>query len=126
MLLLYVGAFGLAGVYSRYFLSLALDSRADSSLPLGTLAVNLIGAFLAGSIVAAGHQYLSWGTELRTGILVGFLGGFTTFSALCLQTVQLAEKGQLLQATSYFAFSNVAGLGCVWLGMFFARWLTAP
>jgi fluoride exporter len=59
--------------------------------------------------------------DIRTGILVGFLGGFTTFSAYALQSARLLEEGALLRASLYLLLSPVLGLGACFTGLKLAR-----
>ena len=94
MQLLYIGAFGLIGVFLRYFLSLAIDGLSLGHFPFGTFAVNMLGACAAGYLFALGVDRPAFSPELRIGLMVGLLGGFTTFSAYCQQTVQLASEGK--------------------------------
>lgn len=117
----YIGAFGLLGVFARYLLGNAIDGLGISQLPLGTLAVNLLGAFAVGAVSVYGIDQSSISPELKVGLMVGLLGGFTTFSAYGLQTVQLANEGKLFHAALYVLLSNGLGLLCVVAGMALAR-----
>lgn len=75
---------GAVGALSRYLVSGVVQARADSDLPWGTIAVNLIGAFLIGLVAGAGDP--AAGT---THAAVGFLGGLTTYSTWMIETVRL-------------------------------------
>jgi CrcB protein len=111
---------GLIGTLSRYALSTWVDERAQSSIPYGTVVVNLAGCFVAGFLFPLLEQ-ATVSPELRLAVFTGFLGGFTTFSAYALQTVALARNGTLSTATANVLISNIAGLMLVWLGGGFSR-----
>jgi CrcB protein len=105
---LLVAAFGALGCLARYFLSGWAYGLLGVSLPYGTLAVNVLGSFLIGLIMEFGLRGALLSPDLRVGLAVGFLGGFTTFSSFSYETFRLLESGQLLQA-SINVFLNVAG-----------------
>lgn len=117
----YIGAFGLVGVFARYLLGQTVDNLGFSSMPLGTLLVNLLGAFAVGAVYAWGIDRGALPEDLKVGLMVGLLGGFTTFSAYCLQTVQLFEESRFLVASLYMALSNGLGFLFVVAGIAFAR-----
>src|SRR5262245_56775708 len=100
---------GLVGTLSRYILSTWVDGRAQSSIPYGTIVVNLAGCFGAGFLFPL-LERATVSPELRLAVFTGFLGGFTTFSAYALQTVALARNGALSTATANVLVSNIAGL----------------
>ncbi len=102
----WIAALGMVGVLSRWGLGWLAQRFLASPYPWGTLAINLAGAFLAGWI--GGRPGLS--VELRTAVLVGFLGGFTTFSAYCLEGARLWAAGQRLPVFIYMAASPLLGL----------------
>ena len=106
---LWIGLFGLAGVFSRYFVDQLLP-RTPGVFPTGTFAINIVGSFLAGAIYVWGFERNLVSPELRTGILVGFLGGFTTFSAFSLQAATLVEGRLLGTAVLYAVLSPLAGI----------------
>jgi CrcB protein len=106
---LMVAALGLLGVLCRYGLDTSLK---DLSFPWSTLIANLSGAFLAGVIYAyASTRGIS--QSLQLGLLVGFCGGYTTFSAMTLQSLQLIEKGRIELAMLYLLGSPLLGLAMV-------------
>jgi CrcB protein len=113
--LIWIALGGLLGTLCRYGLSAWLDGRSQSPFPYGTLAVNLLGCFIAGFLFPLLEQ-ATVAPELRLAVFTGFLGGFTTFSAYGLQTVMLANGGMLSMAAVNVLLSNMAGLALVWAG----------
>lgn len=101
-------------------LRLATDgllSHGDADFPWSTLIVNTLGAFVLGFLVArVWADAPSW---LRAGLGVGVLGSFTTFSAVVVSLVSLADAGQWVLAAAWLAATLVLGLGAAWLGI---RW----
>lgn len=92
----------------------------DSRLPWGTIAVNLIGCFLIGSLVefSARHAFLT--KDLQLLLVTGFLGGFTTFSAFGVETISIANRSLALAAGNVL-LSVVGGLLSVVIGMRIVR-----
>lgn len=120
MQLIWIAGFGITGVLCRYWIDLGMG-RWLSGFPLATLLINLLGSALAGAIYVIGTEKSMIPPELRTGIMVGFLGGFTTFSAYALQSARLLEERAYSLALLYFFISPVLGLMCAALGMKLAR-----
>ncbi len=89
--------------------------------PWGTLAVNLLGCLLVGFLAGLLQERLLVAPAARTFVLIGLLGGFTTFSTFGLETVALARDGNLALALANVAVSVVAGLAAVVLGAGAAR-----
>ncbi len=102
---------GGVGAVCRYLLDSRIGMRADTAFPLGTLAVNLLGAFLLGLLVGVGAS----GDLLRLAAL-GLLGGFTTFSTWVYESQRMAEDGLVRLAALNVGLSLAAGLALVWLG----------
>jgi CrcB protein len=113
---LLVGLAGLLGTLARYWLSARIAGRYGETFPWGTLAVNVAGCFIAGALFFAAHERALVGEPWRTALLVGLLGGFTTFSAFGLQTFTLLREGHLAPALLNVAASNLLGLSMVWGG----------
>jgi fluoride exporter len=108
--LLLVAAGGLAGVLARYGLSVWIES-------IWTIAaINIVGSFLLGVLVTTDIS-----EELRTGLGVGFLGGFTTLSTLTVTTVIEADDGRTGTALAYLAVSVGGGLVAAAAGYLLAR-----
>jgi CrcB protein len=118
--LLLVGLAGLVGTLSRYWLSGAVSRRYGDTFPFGTLLVNLIGCFLVGLLFFF-LQERSVNETLRAVILIGLLGGFTTFSSFGLQTFSMLQDGEFGLAALNIAASNLIGLFLVWAGYTLAK-----
>ena len=119
--LLWIGMAGLFGTLARYGMSGYIDRRIGETFPAGTLAVNLTGCFLAGFIYHLTEERFLVDPVLRTALLVGFMGGLTTFSSYGLQTITLLKDGELWLAAVNVLVSNLAGLILVWAGYTFAK-----
>ncbi len=121
MQLLYIGICGALGCMSRYLVSGWTYSLFGRSLPYGTLAVNVIGSFLLGLVMEGSLRSSLLSPELRMGITVGFMGGFTTFSTFSFETYRLLEEGSLLQAGANVLLNVVVCLVFAALGIFLGR-----
>ncbi|MEN3329244.1 MAG: fluoride exporter [Acidobacteriota bacterium] len=113
---IFVGVAGLVGTLFRYWFAGVVARRSGETFPWGTMSVNLVGCFLAGVVFYLAEERLMLSPTLRTIILVGLLGGFTTFSSYGLQTFTLLRDGEFGLATLNVAVSNVLGLLLVWAG----------
>ena len=119
--ILLIGVAGLLGTLARFGLSGLIARRFDETFPTGTLIVNVVGCFLAGFLFYLLQERFEVDAVWRTTVLVGFLGGFTTFSAFGLQTITLLRDGEVFLAATNIALSNVLGLLAVWLGYSLGR-----
>ena len=117
VLLVAVGS-ALGGV-CRYGVSLALNPT--SGFPWGTLAVNVIGSLAIGVLAGALAHVSGNAAALRAFAVVGFCGGFTTFSTFSNETFRMLGNSQWGMAVGYVAGSVVAGLAAVALGYFLSR-----
>lgn len=106
------------GSLARYALSLALASR-SARWPWATLAVNVVGALAIGVVVALAAARPD-SERVRVVVATGFLGGFTTFSTLALESVQLLDRRAWGTAAAYVAITIVVGFAAcaagLWLG----------
>ena len=102
---------GSVGAVLRYFVANVGQSFTPSDFPLGTLIVNIIGCALIGIVTVLLIGPLSANREfLRLLLIVGVLGGFTTFSTFGLDTFELIDDGRIRQALMYVLLSNVLGI----------------
>lgn len=118
---IFIGLAGLVGTLLRYWLSGVVARQYGETFPWGTIVVNLVGCFLAGLVFYMTEERLLVNPVLRTAILIGLLGGFTTFSSYGLQTFTLLRDGELGLATLNLAVSNFVGLLMVWAGYVTAK-----
>ena len=118
-----VGLAGLSGTLCRYWLSGAVARRYGEALPLGTLAVNLLGCFAAGLLFHFMQERQAFSETARAAVFVGLLGGFTTFSAYGLQTFTLLREGRVGLAALNVVASNLLGLLMVYAGYAAAKFL---
>jgi CrcB protein len=124
-LLLLVAAGGAFGSAARYLIAISSAQLFGQGFPWGTLAVNIAGSFLMGLLIAFGAQRLSMSEELRALIAVGFLGGFTTFSAFSLDFAVLFERRDYGLAGLYLAGSVSLSILALFAGLMAVRqWLT--
>jgi fluoride exporter len=115
MATLYVGIGGLLGVLSRYGISrLTLHHH---GLLWATVTINLVGSFLLGLLVAGGW----FSRDVREGIGVGFLGGFTTFSTFSVQIVLESDAGETGTAALYLTASVIGGIAAAAAGYSLGR-----
>jgi len=113
---IFIALAGLVGTLSRYWLSGFVARQYGETFPWGTMAVNLIGCFLAGAVFYITEERFLVSPAVRTVILIGFLGGFTTFSSYGLQTFTLLKDSEFGLATLNVVTSNLLGLLMVWAG----------
>ena len=112
-----VGSGGFIGAICRYGLSGFVQRHpALSSFPYGTLVVNMLGCLLIGIAVGLVDSRQSFSPELRQFIMVGLLGGFTTYSTFGLETFALLREANYLGATANVVIHVVLGLVMVWAG----------
>jgi fluoride exporter len=116
-----IGLAGFVGTVGRFWLSDVMARKIGETFPWGTLAVNLIGCFLAGLLFYPMHERYAVSPNVRSIVLIGFLGGFTTFSSFGLQTFALLKDNQFALATANIAVSNILGLLLVWAGYALAK-----
>jgi CrcB protein len=114
--LILIGLAGLIGTLARFEVSEIASRRLGEAFPLGTLIVNVVGCFLAGFLFYAVQERAMVSETMRLTIMVGFLGGFTTFSSFGLQTFTLFKSGQVGLGLLNVAVSNLLGITVVWLG----------
>lgn len=116
-----IGLAGFAGTLLRYGLSGWIARRFGETFPLGTLIVNLVGCFLAGLLFYLMFDRYLINQTVRIVLIIGLLGGFTTFSSFGLQTFTLLRDGEMGLALLNIAASNLGGLLMVWVGYSLAR-----
>ena len=117
---LWVGIGGVLGENARYILGHAIAQRLGVLFPYGTLIVNLSGAFLIGVLLTILTDRVVENPVWRQLTIVGFLGGYTTFSSYTYEAIGLMQHGRWPAALIYVIGSNILGL----LACFAGIWLT--
>jgi CrcB protein len=120
--LLLVGLGGFFGSVSRY----AVGGWVHRALPMvtfpvGTLVVNLVGCLVIGVCAGLSDARNLFGPDLRVFLMIGVLGGFTTFSSFAYETLALARDAEVARAMLNVAVQVVVGLVAAWLGYALGR-----
>jgi len=121
MTLLYIASGGAIGAVLRYMFTIGSGHIFGVNFPYGTFIVNIIGSFLMGIVVGYLAKTLPHSMDLRAFLVIGLLGGFTTFSSFSLDVVVLFERGELLNATIYVAFSVIIAILALFAGLYVMR-----
>lgn len=111
--LLWLALAGAAGTLTRYGLAGMVHRLNGASFPWGTIVVNLTGCFLAGFLWALFENRWPVSSETRTIVMMGFMGAFTTFSSLILETNTLLRSAEWMSAAANLTMQN--GLGFLML-----------
>jgi CrcB protein len=112
---------GAAGATSRFGIDRAIERRSFAVFPWATFTINISGCLLIGVVVAAlvdRHHAPAW---LRTGLVVGFIGGYTTFSTFAQEGLDVMREGQSVVALLYAFASVLIGLAAVYAGIAVGR-----
>ena len=107
MIYLFVGIAGSLGAILRYLIGISLFTH--SSFPYATLCINLIGSFLLAWLTTRFFKRTSLSPVIKTAIATGFVGSFTTFSTLSVETVQLFQTGAIGLGVLYVTISMIGG-----------------
>ncbi len=118
-LLIFVG--GGAGSLARYIAGTAIMTRLSGRFPLGTLLINVTGSFLIGLVMTLLTERLQPNPNLRFLLVVGFLGGYTTFSTFEWETWSAIREGAFWVGLTNVLGSVLFGYAAVWLGSVLAR-----
>jgi len=118
-----IAAGGALGSVLRYGLSTWVHTFAGRGFPYGTLAVNVLGCLAMGVLFVLLVERMGESAVWRAGLLIGVLGGFTTFSTFSIETFNLIEQGAMAKAAGNMAASLVLCVGATWLGVILARQL---
>jgi fluoride exporter len=114
--ILAVGAGAALGAWLRWGLGALLNPMLPS-MPLGTLAANLLGGYLVGVAVAVFTQHPGLAPEARLLVITGFLGGLTTFSTFSAEAVHLLTRGEYTWAATHMATHLAGSLAMTLLGL---------
>lgn len=114
---------GALGALLRFYASTAIYSILGRGFPYGTLFVNVSGSFIMGLCYVLFIDRLQISPELRSAVLIGVLGAFTTFSTFSIETLNLIENGELMKASLNILLSVVLCIVGAWLGVLLGRQL---
>lgn len=120
MNLLAIAIFGVVGVLFRYYTH-SFFAKTNTPFPVSTFVVNLSGSFLVGFFYAFVTEKSLLNHYIAVAILVGFFGGFTTFSTYALQSIILFETQKNFYGLLYFILSPLMALGLAWIGLILGR-----
>ncbi len=116
---------GALGSVARFKLGAAvLLSYPAWKFPIGTFTVNVLGCLVIGILAGLSERHGVLSSDMRLFLFTGVLGGFTTFSAFGLETVELLRRSEVLVAGSYVGLSVTVGILAVFLGFVIGRYAT--
>src|SRR5580704_8911126 len=106
-----IAIFGVLGCWARYGMTNLVQTIYGRDFPYATLSINVGGSFLMGFLFIETLERLTISPAVRTGILTGVLGGYTTFSTFEMETLLLVEQGEPMKALLYIVLSVGLGFG---------------
>ena len=115
MKILYIALGGAVGSVLRYILSKIVSNCVDNPFPWGTFVVNVVGCFIMGVLLGIAVKN-NISTELKCLLVVGFCGGFTTFSTFAADSLSLIKEHEFMSVAIYLTFSLWIGITSVWAG----------
>lgn len=119
--LIAVGLGGMIGSVLRYLFSGWFQTWSKSeTFPIGTLGVNILGCFIIGILGGYSESLEALSPELRAFLMIGLLGGFTTFSTFEYETMNLLRNSHFMYAVTNVMIQLFVGLMAVWAGYFMA------
>lgn len=124
MALLLIAAGGAAGAVSRYLVDAFVSERVGGAFPWGTFAVNVSGSFTLGLLFALAVERAALPSEIRAPVLIGFIGAYTTFSTMMLESWRLIEDGAFALALANVFGSVGVGFVAVFAGLALGRVLS--
>jgi CrcB protein len=116
-----IAFFGVLGCWARYTQTLLVQAIYGNDFPYATLTINVLGSFVMGFLFIETLERLTISPALRTGILTGFMGGYTTFSTFAIESLLLVEQGDRAKAALYVTLSVGLGVFGAFSGAFIAR-----
>lgn len=114
--ILLIGTGGFIGSVARYYVSKLNLLWFFLSIPTGTLLVNIAGCFIIGFLTGISDKSNLLSTDMRLFLMVGFCGGFTTFSSFANENLMLLHTGEILSIILYTSLSVILGFLAVYLG----------
>ena len=119
--LIAVGVGGFLGAVARYVVDGRIAAYTGGAFPWGTFTINVTGSFAVGMVFALIIERGVLPAEMRAPVLIGFLGSYTTFSTLALESWRMMEDGAWLYATANLGASIAVGLIAVVAGVALGR-----
>lgn len=121
MSLLFIGVGGFVGATARYLIDGAVSEATGAAFPWGTLVVNISGAFVIGILFALVIERAALSPDLRGPLMIGFVGSYTTFSTLALESWRMFEDGAWMAAGANLVGSVLLGVVAVIAGLTLGR-----
>jgi len=119
--IIYVGIGGGIGSIFRYLTSFYSPKIFPGDYPWGTFLVNMIGCLVIGLLLGLIEKERMLFPQMRQLLIVGFCGGFTTFSSFAAENIRLIQSGQLMLVLLYTTASVLLGLAAVGLGLYLVK-----
>lgn len=116
---------GAVGASGRYLFGLQAMRLLGIGFPWGTLGVNILGSFIMGLLAESFALRFNVSAEMRSFLMTGVLGGFTTFSAFSLDAGVMIERNDFALAGLYIAASVVGSIAALFLGLYAVRTVLA-
>ncbi|XTI72194.1 fluoride efflux transporter CrcB [Acidithiobacillus sp. AC3] len=117
----FIALFAILGAWARYGQSLLVQTVFGRNFPWATLSINVMGCFIMGFLFFETLERISLSPELRTGMLTGGLGAYTTFSTFSLETLVLFENGEPVKALLYMFSSLFLCVAAAFAGAWISR-----
>jgi fluoride exporter len=121
MTFVYMAIFAIIGAFARYGQTIVVENVMGRAFPFATLSINVLGSFLMGFLFFETLERINISPELRTGILTGGLGAYTTFSTFSLESLNLMENGEMVKTGLYVAGSVVLSIAAAIFGAQLSR-----
>lgn len=114
----FIGLGGFFGSIARYGLTSFVQTKTESHFPYGTMLVNILGCFFIGLFITLFQERIVVGQNIRLFLIIGILGGFTTFSSFSYDTFAMLKTGNILGAGLNAGISLFGCLIATWVGFF--------
>lgn len=114
----FIGLGGFLGSIARFWLASFVQNKTESLFPYGTMLVNISGCFVIGLLMTLFQEKIVVGQNIRLFVIIGLLGGFTTFSSFSYDTIALLKSGNFLSAGLNAGVSLFGCLIATWAGFY--------